>query len=183
MTAETVAASGTDGGDALFCYRHPERETYISCGRCDRPICTSCAMLGPVGARCRECGKLAFDPMSSFTPLQLAGGLAVAVGGGLVGGFIGLQIGFFFALCLGPVVGGFIAEGVMRVTGFKTGPVMRTVVIGGMVIGAVGALLYEASVMAGGATGLPIGLFLQGFGASAIVWVVAAAIGASWRLR
>ena len=183
MTAETVAESASNEGEALFCYRHPERETYISCGRCDRPICTSCAMLGPVGARCKECGKLAFDPMTSFTPAQLVGGLVVAIGGGLVGGFIGLQIGFFFALCLGPVVGGFLAEAVLRVTGFKHGPVIRAVVIGGMVVGVIGAFAYQLSVLSGGVGGLPVELFISSYGTSALVWVIAAAIGASWRLR
>ena len=171
MTAESMTDSASHG------------ETYISCGRCDRPICTTCAMLGPVGARCKECGKLAFDPLTSFTPLELALGVVTAIGGGLVGGFVGLQVGFFFSLCLGPVVGGVIAEGVMRVTGFKRGPLMRLVVVGGIAVGAVAALTYELSVMAGGATGLPIGMFLSSFGTSALVWVVAAALGASWRLR
>ena len=182
MAAETMA-NEVDGADAQFCYRHPERETYISCGRCDRPICTSCAMLGPVGARCRECGKPAFDPMTNFTPLELVGGVGVALGGGLIGGFVGLQIGFFFALCLGPVVGGFIAEGVMRVTGYKRGPLMRMIVFGGIALGAVAALLYEATFYAGGAGGLPIGIYLSSFGTSALVYVIAAGIGASWRLR
>lgn len=140
-------------------------------------------MLGPVGARCKECGKLAFDPMTSLMPAQLVGGLVVAIGGGLVGGFIGLQIGFFFALCLGPVVGGFLAEAVLRVTGFKHGPVIRAVVIGGMVIGVAGAFLYEASALAGGVGGLPIEVFFSTFGSSVLVWLVAAAVGASWRLR
>jgi len=182
MTAEGLATD-TDGADVLHCYRHPDRETYISCGRCDRPICTSCAMLGPVGARCKECGKLAFDPMTSFTPAQLVGGSLVAVGGGLVGGFIGLQVGFFFALCLGPLAGGFLAQAVMRVTGFKTGPLMRAIVIGGMAIGAAAALLYQASVFTGGAGGLPVNLFLSAYVPSMLVWLIAAAIGASWRLR
>jgi hypothetical protein len=182
MTAEGLAAEA-DGADVLHCYRHPERETYISCGRCDRPICTACAMLGPVGARCRECGKLAFDPMTSFTPAQLVGGSLVAVSGGLVGGFIGLQVGFFFALCLGPLAGGFLAEAVMRVTGFKRGPLMRGVVIGGMALGAVAALLYQLSSLTGGVTGLPIDLFLSVYAPGMLVWLIAAAIGASWRLR
>jgi hypothetical protein len=180
MTAETLAA--TDDG-TLFCYRHPDRETYISCGRCDRPICTGCAMLGPVGARCRECGKLAFDPMTSFTPAQLVGGLLVAIGGGLIGGFIGLQVGFFFTLCLGPVLGGVIAEAVLRVTGFKHGFTIRAIVIGGMLAGAAAAVTYQASAFAGGPGGLPMELFLSTYATSALVWIIAASIGASWRLR
>jgi hypothetical protein len=140
-------------------------------------------MLGPVGARCRECGKLAFDTMTSFTPAQLVGGLVVAIGGGLVGGFIGLQIGFFFALCAGPFLGGALAEAVLRITGFKLGPVIRFVVIGGMAIGAAGALLYQLTAYGGGAYGLPPGLFLSTFGPSLLVWLIAASIGASWRLR
>ena len=37
------------------CYRHPERETWVSCGRCGKPLCPDCMMHGPVGIRCREC--------------------------------------------------------------------------------------------------------------------------------
>ncbi|MCI0344513.1 MAG: hypothetical protein L0221_03580 [Chloroflexi bacterium] len=183
MSAETVAESGSGEAGALFCYRHPERQTYISCGRCDRPICASCAMLGPVGARCTECGKHAFDPLTSFTPLELAGGVGVALGGGLIGGFVGLQIGFFFALCLGPLVGGFIAEGVMRVTGYKRGSMMGAIVFGGIAFGAIAAMTYNLSILAGATGGLPIEIFLQGYATSALVYVAAAAIGASWRLR
>jgi len=57
----TSLAETTGDDDRQFCYRHPDRETWIRCGRCDRPICTSCAMQGPVGSRCKQCGKLAFD--------------------------------------------------------------------------------------------------------------------------
>ena len=94
MTATSIAETPIDD-DRLFCYRHPDRETWIRCGRCDRPICTSCAMQGPVGSRCRQCGKLAFDPLTSFTPTQVALGIGTAVGGGLIAGFIGARIGFF----------------------------------------------------------------------------------------
>ena len=37
------------------CYRHPERETWVSCGRCGKPLCPDCMEHGPVGIRCREC--------------------------------------------------------------------------------------------------------------------------------
>jgi membrane associated rhomboid family serine protease len=37
------------------CYRHPERETYIRCQRCDRPICPDCQRQAAVGFQCVEC--------------------------------------------------------------------------------------------------------------------------------
>ncbi|KUJ67948.1 rhomboid family intramembrane serine protease [Streptomyces albus subsp. albus] len=40
---------------AVRCYRHPERETGISCTRCDRPICPSCMVSASVGFQCPEC--------------------------------------------------------------------------------------------------------------------------------
>ncbi len=39
------------------CYRHPSRETGVSCSNCARPICTSCMTPTPVGMRCPECAK------------------------------------------------------------------------------------------------------------------------------
>ncbi|MEJ7706466.1 MAG: rhomboid family intramembrane serine protease [Nocardioidaceae bacterium] len=37
------------------CYRHPDRETYISCQRCTRPICPDCMTQAAVGFQCPEC--------------------------------------------------------------------------------------------------------------------------------
>lgn len=39
------------------CYRHPSRETGVSCSSCGRPICTDCMTPTPVGMRCPECTK------------------------------------------------------------------------------------------------------------------------------
>ena len=36
------------------CYRHPDRETGLSCSECGRPICADCMTPAPVGLRCPE---------------------------------------------------------------------------------------------------------------------------------
>lgn len=36
------------------CYRHPDRETGLSCSECGRPICTECMTPAAVGLRCPE---------------------------------------------------------------------------------------------------------------------------------
>ncbi|MFC0601686.1 rhomboid family intramembrane serine protease [Streptomyces palmae] len=69
---------------AVCCYRHPERETGISCTRCDRPICPSCMVSASVGFQCPECvsgpaGASAVSdgsrrPRATGAPRTLAGG-------------------------------------------------------------------------------------------------------------
>jgi membrane associated rhomboid family serine protease len=39
------------------CYRHPDRETAVSCSMCARPICPDCMTSTPVGMRCPECAR------------------------------------------------------------------------------------------------------------------------------
>jgi hypothetical protein len=157
VTATTIAED-RDDDHRLFCYRHADRETWVRCGRCDRPICTSCAMQGPVGSRCKQCGKLAFDPLTSFTPAQLAAGIATSLAAGLVAGYIASRIGFF-SVVIAYFAGGFIAEIVGRVTGYKRGPTMIAIVFGGVALGT----------LAGAAAGfwMDWGLFLSSGGAGA----------------
>jgi membrane associated rhomboid family serine protease len=42
---------------AQTCYRHPDRETAVSCSSCGRPICPDCMTPTPVGMRCPECAQ------------------------------------------------------------------------------------------------------------------------------
>ena len=49
-------APGTDGTtEAPTCFRHPDRQTYLSCTRCGRPACPDCLRPAPVGHQCVEC--------------------------------------------------------------------------------------------------------------------------------
>jgi len=40
--------------ETLFCYRHPDRETGVTCSECGRPICPDCMVFAPVGIRCPD---------------------------------------------------------------------------------------------------------------------------------
>jgi membrane associated rhomboid family serine protease len=87
------------------CYRHPSRETGVSCSNCGRPICPECMTSTPVGMRCPECasqttkvrvGQGAFTPTAGRMPatigliainvivflIELAGGGAGSLNGG-----------------------------------------------------------------------------------------------------
>jgi membrane associated rhomboid family serine protease len=38
----------------MYCYRHPNRETGVTCSECGRPICPDCMVFAPVGIRCPD---------------------------------------------------------------------------------------------------------------------------------
>jgi membrane associated rhomboid family serine protease len=64
----------------MACYRHPQRETLLSCSSCERPICTSCATQAAVGLRCPDCagGRRPATATPPAPAAQLASGLPVA---------------------------------------------------------------------------------------------------------
>jgi membrane associated rhomboid family serine protease len=62
------------------CYRHPGRETLVSCSNCDRPICTDCMVQTAVGIKCPECAGQATGVRGATKRARAAAG----EGGGLI---------------------------------------------------------------------------------------------------
>jgi hypothetical protein len=85
--------------ETMHCYRHPDRETRVSCATCGRPICTECMVPTEVGIKCPEDARL---PRGARTGVMkgnqiaksLLAGAAVALLGALVVFFVLPQIGF-----------------------------------------------------------------------------------------
>jgi hypothetical protein len=105
-------------------------------------------MQGPVGFRCRECGRPANDPLTSMRPAQLATSFGIAVLGGIVIGLFSGRIGIF-GLILAWFAGGLIADAVIRFVGYKRGPRLVVTLFGGILVGAAGMFVGEALALAG----------------------------------
>ena len=72
----------------MYCYKHPKTETPLSCGRCEKPICTKCSVHADVGIRCRQCAPYRPRISGRGVPL-LGGGVATIIGIVIVGSLLG----------------------------------------------------------------------------------------------
>ncbi len=73
-----ASGAGLPATGVPTCYRHPDRETYISCQRCGRPICPDCMRDAAVGFQCPSCvaegakttrsGRAAYGGLRSANP-------------------------------------------------------------------------------------------------------------------
>jgi membrane associated rhomboid family serine protease len=72
------------------CYRHPSRETYVRCTRCERPICPDCMNVASVGHQCPECVA---EGRRTQRPVRTAfGGSAAGRAGAATKTLIGINV-------------------------------------------------------------------------------------------
>jgi hypothetical protein len=85
--------------ETMRCYRHPDRETRVSCATCGRPICTECMVPTEVGIKCPDDAQLPRGARAGVMKRdQIAksflAGIAVALVGALIIYFVLPHIGF-----------------------------------------------------------------------------------------
>jgi hypothetical protein len=129
-------------GTQTVCYNHPNRETMLRCNRCERPICTECAVLTPTGYRCKGCiqGQLkVYDTAKWWDyPLAMITGAGLSFVGSWAAQFLG-----FFVIFIGPIAGVIIAESIRWVVRRRRARRLYQLAAASVVIGALPLILYE----------------------------------------
>jgi membrane associated rhomboid family serine protease len=97
------------------CYRHTDREAYISCQRCERLICPECMREASVGFQCPSC--IVEGAKTIRQPRTIAGGAISARDGVVSMTLIALNvIGFLLTLATGGTTGKMFESGAMLST-------------------------------------------------------------------
>jgi membrane associated rhomboid family serine protease len=98
-----------DAGTIPHCYRHPDRETYISCQRCGKPICPDCMRQASVGFQCPDCVR---QGNAQMRQARTTFGGRVSDGSSIVTvGLIVINVVFFvIANATGGINGDFVAR-------------------------------------------------------------------------
>lgn len=124
------------------CYIHPDRETYLRCNRCERPICTECAVLTPTGYRCKNCVRGAQKVFETTVWTDYP--LAIVIAGVLAFmGSIAASVLGFFTIFVAPVFGVLIAETVRWAVRKRRSPLLYKLAAGGALLGALPLLVIE----------------------------------------
>ncbi len=122
--------------EPTFCEVHPTRETSLRCNKCGRLMCADCAVLTPVGYRCRECVRQHEDKFFNASQYDYAIVFAACAAlAGLAGAIIS-AIGFLFLVIIAAFpVGGAVSEVALRLTQRRRGRYSGQIAAAGVVIG------------------------------------------------
>jgi DDE_Tnp_1-like zinc-ribbon len=114
--------------ETLYCYRHPKRETRVSCAACGRPICTECMTQTAVGIKCPEDARLPRGArVGVMKPSQILRTLLAGTGVALVGiPVVSIILGLPFQLLISAVVGYGAGTLINRAGGRNGGPLAIT---------------------------------------------------------
>src|SRR5437764_2584744 len=100
-------------------------ETFLRCGKCDKPICPDCMYIGPAGTRCQDCATIRKNPLFNVSTEKLALGIPVGFVSAVAGGFLiaaAHRFGPLVLLWMGLIYGYFVAACVLRSVARRRGP-------------------------------------------------------------
>lgn len=172
----------TEETKVMYCANHPNVETLLRCSKCGKPICAQCGIRTLVGIRCRECANLQRSPMYVVGINDILRATIAALPLSVLAGLVMNQLGLFFSLFLGPIVGGGIAELVSRATHGKRGVEMQILVSVCIVLGSLLPALYLSGGLSShfALTGLSLVALIYRFNVVYLILSVGAALA---RLR
>ena len=148
--------------DITYCEIHPDRETKLRCNRCNKLICTKCAIQTPTGYRCEECVRGQQKTFNTAQTQDYVLAFVVAVVLSYIGALIASRIGFF-TIFLAPVAGSVIAEAVRAVVKKRRSKQLFQVAVAGIALGAAPFLLLPIFYLfVGGGFGSLFGLLWPG---------------------
>lgn len=137
--------------EVTYCAVHPDRETALRCNRCDRLMCTECAVRTPVGYRCKQCVRQHDDKFFNASTVDYGITFVVAaiiaalgfVGVSMIGGFL------LFVFIVAAAIGGAIGEAVLRLTGKRRGRYSGYIAGAGAVVGSLlpGLIMFGQLVL------------------------------------
>jgi hypothetical protein len=157
----------------LYCANHPTRETYLRCNRCEKPICTSCAVHTPTGYRCKDCVRTQQKIFDTAHPLDYVAAFFISIILSYLGSLLIGMVGFYTIL-IAPGAGWVIAEAVRKATGKRRSkPLFFTAAIAS-VIGGLGSILplIVVTALGFGQTGMLMGLLWPGVYAALVAATV-----------
>ena len=122
--------------EMMRCYRHPNRETRVSCATCGRPICTECMRQTAVGIKCPDDAQLPRGARAGvMKPNQILKTLLVGVGIALLGiPVFSIILGLPFQLLISAAAGYGAGTLINRAGGRNGGPLAVAVAVFAVVI-------------------------------------------------
>jgi len=118
-----------------YCVNHPNTETNLRCNRCEKLICSKCAIHTPTGYRCKDCVRNQQKVFETALWYDYLLGFIVAGVLSYIGSLIAPRLGFF-VLFLAPLAGMIIAEGTRFITQRRRSKYLFYTITAGTLIGA-----------------------------------------------
>ncbi|MEA3349735.1 MAG: B-box zinc finger protein [Chloroflexota bacterium] len=131
----------TELSQTTYCANHPNKETNLRCNKCGKLICSKCAILTPIGYRCRECIRSQQKSFETAEWYDYVLGFIVAAGISFFGSLIAPKMGFF-VLFIAPLVGFVIAGGTRLVTRRRRSKNLFITIAAGALLGGLPSLLW-----------------------------------------